>query len=237
MIDFTGKTVLVTAASRGIGRGIALGFRDAGATVHINGTRAKPSDYDQPLDGLTYHQADLSQSEQRKWLAEAVGPVDVLVNNFGGSVPNEYDFEGFVASINHNLFAAAELAFLYCECLASRRGSIVNIGSAASHVALREVPGYTAGKSGMWGLTRVLADKWAPKGIRVNMIAPGFVDTDLTGHMRTDPEREKRLIASVPMKRWGRPDEMAGAALFLASDLASYVTGASLAVDGGLLVR
>src|SRR5690606_21478129 len=99
------------------------------------------------------------------------------------------------------------------------------------------VPGYTAGKSGLWGLTRALADKWATRGIRVNMIAPGFVHTDLTDKMRVDHAREKALLGAVPMKRWARPDEMAGAALFLASDLASYVTGISLAVDGGLMVR
>lgn len=237
MIDYNGKIVLVTAASRGIGRAIAIGFRDAGASVHISGTRAGASDYSDPLDSMSYHQADLSTSAGRQQLAQTVGPIDVLVNNFGGSSSNEYDYRSFVQSIENNLLAAAELCFLYSETLADRGGSVVNIGSASSHLALREVPGYTAGKSGLWGLTRALADKWATRGIRVNMIAPGFVHTDLTDKMRVDHAREKALLGAVPMKRWARADEMAGAALFLGSDLASYVTGISLAVDGGLMVR
>jgi 3-oxoacyl-[acyl-carrier protein] reductase len=237
VIDMTGKVVLVTGSSRGIGRSLARAFQSAGCTVHINGTRSSPADYSETLEGLIYHQGDLSSVEGAVRLHGEVGPVDVLVNNFGGSGPDEFTIEGFRASIHTNLMVAAELSMLYYDTLASRGGSIVNVGSVSSHLALRETPGYIAGKSGMWGLTRALADKWAPQGIRVNMIATGFVNTDLTALMRADPEREKRLIATVPMRRWAHPDEIGGAAVFLASDLASYITGISLAVDGGLMVR
>lgn len=237
MIDFAGKTVLITGSSRGIGRSIALGFVQAGATVHINGTRPSAADYADPLDGTIYHQADLSIPAGRTALHDDVGPVDVLVNGYGGSNPNEQTIEGFRASIETNLFAAADLCFLYRETLARRSGNVVNIGSLSSHLALREIPGYTAGKSGLWGLTRALADKWAPLGVRVNMIAPGLVHTELTKGMRADPDREARLLATVPMRRWGEADEIMGAVLFLASPLASYITGASLAIDGGLMVR
>lgn len=237
MIDLNGKAVLVTGSSRGIGRSIARCFQAAGCIVHINGTRPSPADYSETLEGLIYHQADLSSGEGPARLHADVGPIDILVNNFGGSNRDEYTIEGFRASIQTNLMATAELSMLYCDTLASRRGSIVNVGSVSSHMALRETPGYTAGKSGLWGLTRALADKWAPRGIRVNMLAPGFVNTELTAGMRIDAERERRLIATVPMRRWAHPDEIGGAAVFLASDLASYITGISLAVDGGLMVR
>jgi 3-oxoacyl-[acyl-carrier protein] reductase len=237
MNDFSGKIILVTASSNGIGLGIAKAFRDTGGTVHITGTRASVADYEHSLEGFIYHQADLSNIDARAKLHAEVGPIDVLVNNFGGSNHDEYSIEGFRRSLEDNLGTSMELALLYVDDLQERGGCIVNIGSASSHLALRETPGYTAGKSGVWGLTRALADKWASKGIRVNMIAPGFIFTRATEKMRVDKDREKRMIATVPMRRWGQPDELGGAALFLASPGASYVTGISLAVDGGLLVR
>lgn len=237
MFDYTGKTILVTGSSQGIGQGIAKAFRDAGGIVHITGTRPSAADYDHPLDGYIYHQADLSDSAGRIKLHAEVGPIDVLVNNFGGSNRDEYTIEGFRASVEDNLHSSMELALLYRDCLSERGGSIINVGSASSHITLRETPGYTAAKSGVWGLTRALADKWAPKGIRVNMITPGFIFTRATEKMRSDPDREQRMIATVPMRRWGQPDELGSAALFLASPASSYVTGISLPVDGGLLLR
>lgn len=237
MTDFIGKTVLVTGASQGIGLGIANAFRAAGATVHITGRRSSSADYPDCLDGFVYHQAEFSSSEERAALHAAIGEIDALVNNVGGSREDEYTIDGFRQVIEVNLNAAMELALLYRDTLARRAGAIVNIGSVAAHLALRETPAYTAAKAGLWGLTRALADKWAPLGIRVNMIAPGFIRTQATDPMRSDAERAKRLIASVPMRRWGLPEEIGGAAVFLASPAASYITGVSLPIDGGLMVR
>jgi 3-oxoacyl-[acyl-carrier protein] reductase len=116
-------------------------------------------------------------------------------------------------------------------------GSIVNVGSLASFLAIKEGPAYTASKAGLLGLTRALGDKWALEGVRVNLVAPGFIATRMTARMRVDPDFEKRLLRAVPMRRWGEPAEIADAILFLASPAASYITGQSLAIDGGLLLR
>jgi 3-oxoacyl-[acyl-carrier protein] reductase len=236
-VDFAGRRVMVTGGTQGIGNAIAMAFVEAGAEVIVSGTRAGAEAYDADLSRFTYVQAQMGDAAQRAALAEAAGDIDVLVNNAGGSVGDEYELANFTASIEINLNAVMDLSLRFHAGLAARQGAIVNIGSLASHLALKNLPGYTAAKSGMFGLTRALADRWAPDGVRVNMIAPGFIRTGITDHLREDPSRERRLLGSVPMRRWGRPEEIAGAALFLASPAASYVTGISLAVDGGVMVR
>ena len=237
MVWAQGKRVLVTGGSQGIGRATALAFRDIGAVVTITGTRASPADYDDPLDGLGYVQCDLAQEADRVRLVDAVGDLDVLINNAGGGRPDEYTIEGFAAVIALNLTAQMDLCLRFHATLKARGGNIVNIGSLSSFLAIKEVPAYTASKSGLWGLTRALADGWARDGIRVNMVAPGFIRTRITAVHRDDAGHEKRLLKAVPMQRWGEPEEIAGPILFLASPAASYVTGASLAIDGGLMLR
>ncbi len=237
MLDFKDKTVLVTGASQGIGLAIAAGFVEAGATVHITGTRAAADAYEDDLSAFIYHQADLSESAGRVVLHEAVPAIDVLVNNAGFSLDSEYEIDTFRRVVEMNLVGVMELCCLYQPHLVSCGGSIVNVGSLSSHLSLKEIPGYTSSKSGLLGMTRALADKWATTGVRVNMIAPGFVKTRLTDIYRDDPQYEKRLLQAVPMKRWGEPREMVGATLFLASSLASYITGISLPIDGGVMLR
>ena len=232
-----GKRVLVTGGSQGIGRATALAFRDLGADVTITGTRAGPGDYDEAMDGLAYVRCDMSIDADRARLADAAGDLDVLVNNAGGGRADEYTIEGFAAVVALNLTAQMDLCLRAHAGLKARGGNVVNVGSLSSFLAIKEVPAYTASKTGLLGLTRALADGWAKDGIRVNMVAPGFVRTRMTGNHRGDAGHEKRLLKAVPMQRWGEPAEIAGPILFLASPAASYMTGASLAIDGGLMLR
>ena len=130
-----------------------------------------------------------------------------------------------------------DLSVRLFPALKAGQGAIVNVGSLASFLAIREAPAYTASKAGLLGLTRALADKWATEAVRVNLVAPGFIATRMTASARTNPDFEKRLLKAIPMRRWGDPAEVAQAIVFLASPAAGYITGQSLAIDGGLLLR
>lgn len=235
--EFQGKRVLVTGGSQGIGLATARAFHANGATVLVTGTRAAPTDYTDDLRGLGYIQADFAHAEAAAAVADAAGEIDVLVNNAGTGRADEYTDAGFRAVIDVNLNSVMGLSLAFHPVLKARLGTIVNMGSLSSFLALRETPAYTASKAGLLGLTRALADKWAPDGIRVNMVAPGFIRTRMTEIQRTDADYEKRLLKSVPMQRWGEPEEVAEVVLFLASPRAPYVTGQSIAIDGGLMLR
>ncbi len=235
--EFEGKRILVTGGSQGIGHAAATAFKAAGATVFITGTRAQPSDYADDLSGLSYIQANFADEAAPNAVASAVGPLDVLVNNAGTGRPDEYTDSGFRAVIDINLNSVMALSTAFHPALKDSRGSIVNMGSLSSFLALREVPAYTASKAGLLGLTRALADKWAPDGIRVNLVAPGFIRTRMTEIQRTDAAYEKKLLKAVPMRRWGEPEEVAQVVLYLASPRSAYITGQSIAIDGGLMLR
>ena len=233
----TGMKVLVTGGSQGIGHATAAAFKALGAKLTVTGTRANFADYENPLEGVAYFQSELGKPVARSELAAHFPLLDVLVNNAGGSRANEYDQEQFEAVIDVNLNAVMDLSVRLFPALKKGQGSIVNVGSLASFLALKETPAYTASKAGLLGLTRALGDKWAPDGVRVNMVAPGYVATGSTAGMRKDPDYEKRLLKAVPMRRWGQPSEIADAIVFLASPAASYITGQSIAIDGGLMLR
>ncbi|WP_426164264.1 SDR family NAD(P)-dependent oxidoreductase [Sandarakinorhabdus sp. DWP1-3-1] len=232
-----GKTALVTGGSQGIGHATAAALRDLGAEVTVTGTRASFSDYDDPLAGVAYVQADLATPAARAHLAGRFSALDVLVNNAGGGSANEYDQDQFESVMDLNLNAVMDLSVRLFPLLKVGGGSIVNVGSLASFLALKETPAYTASKAGLLGLTRALGDKWATEGVRVNLVAPGFIATRMTERMRVDPAYEKKLLKAVPMRRWGEPREIADAIVFLASPAASYITGQSIAIDGGLMLR
>ncbi|MBV7257145.1 SDR family oxidoreductase [Pacificimonas sp. WHA3] len=233
-----GKRVLVTGGTQGIGQATAALFRDAGAKVTITGTRAAASDYDgEDLAGMTYLQCRMTDKAEIDALAARFDALDALVNNAGMGRQDEYEQDAFEEVILVNLSAVMKLSTLLRPALAKARGSIVNVGSLSSFLALKETPAYTASKAGILGLTRALADKWAPDGIRVNMVAPGFIETRMTSGMRADAGFEKKLLKAVPMRRWGAPEEVAECIAFLAGPGASYVTGQSLAMDGGLMLR
>lgn len=235
--EFRGKRVLVTGGSQGIGLATARAFAANGATVLITGTRVAAADYADDLSDFTYVQADFAQAETASRVAAEVGALDVLVNNAGTGRADEFSDSGFRAVIDVNLNSVMALSLALHASLKAAGGAIVNMGSLSSFLALRETPAYTASKAGLLGLTRALADKWAPDGIRVNMVAPGFIRTRMTEIQRTDADYEKRLLKAVPMRRWGEPEEVAEVVLFLASVRAPYVTGQSIAIDGGLMLR
>ena len=235
--EFQGRKILVTGGSQGIGHATARAFADSGAEVTITGTRPSAADYADDLGGLSYRQADFALSGTAERLADALGPIDVLVNNAGAGRHDEYADEGFRAVIDINLNSLMGMCLAFHAHLKARQGAIVNMGSLASFLALKDQPAYTASKSAVHGLTRALADKWARDGIRVNMVAPGFIHTRMTEIQRTDPAYEEKLLKSIPMRRWGEAAEVAQAVLFLASPRAPYITGQYIRIDGGLMLR
>ncbi|OYU15629.1 MAG: 3-oxoacyl-ACP reductase [Alphaproteobacteria bacterium PA4] len=232
-----GKKVLVTGGSQGIGHATAAAFQALGAEVTVTGTRASFADYPEPLDGVRYLQSNLVEPAARAELAAHFPALDVLVNNAGGGNRNEFDQLNFEAVLDLNVNAVMDLSTRLFPALKAARGAIVNVGSLASFLAIKEAPAYTASKAAVLGLTRALGDKWSADGVRVNMVAPGFIATRMTDPMRQDADYEKRLLKAVPMRRWGQPEEIADAILFLASPAASYITGQALAIDGGLMLR
>ncbi len=233
--DFSGRTVLVTGGTRGIGRAVAAGFARAGATVWITGTRKRDA-YDDPFDGLEYRQFDLADAAVAADLAAEMPACDVLVNN-GGLLhrsPSELTIEGFEATVAANLTGTFRLcAALHPLLCVSGRGAVINFASMLALFGSPRVPGYAATKGAMISLTKSLAQAWAADGIRVNAIAPGWIDTPLMAAHVADPERSAAIVARTPLGRWGTADDVVGPVLFLATDAARFVTGALLAVDGG----
>jgi NAD(P)-dependent dehydrogenase (short-subunit alcohol dehydrogenase family) len=233
--DFSGRAVLVTGGTSGIGLAIARGFRDAGAEVAITGTRAGPGDYDEELSGLAFHRADMADLESLPALAAALPRLDVLVNNAGTAVREDpLSAEAFERTIDINLNSVYRLCHLFHDRLKAGPGSIVNIASMTSYFASPRVPGYGASKAGVLQLTKTLGALYAPDGIRVNAIAPGWIETRLTAAIKDVEAISRPIVERTPMGRWGLPEEIAGAALFLASnDAAGFVTGVTVPVDGG----
>lgn len=239
-LDFSGKKVLVVGGSSGIGNGIARGFATRGAEVHVTGTRPDEGDYleaeDSDFTGLTYHQLDVTSRDGAAALAEHITALDVLVLCQGVVRYGRQEFEqhGWDEVIGVNLTSLMDCARAFHDGLAERDGNIIIISSTGAFHAMIGNPAYGASKAGAVSLVGSLAQAWARDGIRVNGIAPGFVPTKMTSITTENEKRREGAIARIPLGRMGTPNDMAGAALFLASPLASYVTGQSLIVDGGL---
>ncbi len=237
--DFGGAAVLVTGATSGIGRAIAGAFAAAGATVHSTGTRASAADYDVDVIG-TYHRCRAQEPDEIDALAASLDGLDELVNNAGANLPggrDEHDPDVFAESVQINLVATHRLSER-CRALlaASDRpggGTVVNLASMASFFAVPMVPGYAAAKAGVVGLTRTLAAAWAPSGVRVNAVAPGLIETPMTEPMLTFTELARPMVERTPMARWGTPEDVVGAVLFLSSSAAGFITGQTVCVDGG----
>jgi 3-oxoacyl-[acyl-carrier protein] reductase len=238
--DFTGKKVLVVGGSSGIGNGIAHGFRVRGAKVHVWGTRAQAADYDpadgSDLEGLGYSCVDVGDPDAIESADLPFDGLDVLVLCQGTVVYRRGEFErkGWDHVMAVNLDSLMHCARKFREQLSLSRGSIVVVSSISGLKANIGNPAYAASKAGAISLTKTLGQAYARDGIRVNGLAPGLVDTKLTKVTTENPDRLEGAIASIPQHRMGTPEDMAGAAIFLASPLASYVTGHTLIVDGGL---
>lgn len=241
-LDFNGRTVLVVGGSSGIGNGIAQAFRARGAAVHVWGTRASASDYrsdeGSDLEGLGYARVDVSDFDAIAQCVPAFDRLDVLVLSQGMVLykRGEFKVEGFRKVVDVNLSSLMACAEKFYPMLAASKGALITISSTAAYHATVGNPAYNASKSGVVGLTRTLAQAWAPEGIRVNGIAPGFVATKMTRVTTENPERLKGALSRIPAGRLGTPGDMAGVALFLASPLAAYVVGQTIPVDGGLIL-
>lgn len=241
-LDFSGRTVLVVGGSSGIGNGIARAFLAQGAQVHVWGTRPAAADYHaaegSDLRGLHYTQVDVGDSAALDAQAPAFDRLDVLVLSQGIVLYRRGEFTpaGFARVVQLNLNSLMHCALKFHPLLKASKGSLITVSSTAAFHATRGNPAYNASKAGAVGLTRTLGQAWAADGIRVNGIAPGLVDTKLTKVTTDNPARLKASLDAIPAGRLGTPQDMAGAALFLASPLAAYVYGQTLPVDGGLIL-
>jgi 3-oxoacyl-[acyl-carrier protein] reductase len=241
-LDFSGKQILIIGGSSGIGNGIAQAFRARGARVRVCGTRAGAADYSSTdgsdLEGLDYAQLDVGDARAIEAFAPRFDRLDVLVLAQGAVIYRRGEFEmaGFRKVLEVNLISLMACAAKFHPMLKAAKGSLIIVSSTAAYHATKGNPAYNASKTGAVGLTRTLAQAWAEDGIRVNGIAPGLVDTKMTKVTTADPKRLEGAIERIPLKRLGTPADMAGAALFLASPLASYIAGHTLVVDGGLIL-
>ena len=237
--DFTGTTALITGGTSGIGHATASLFRDAGALVSITGTKPTAGDYDTDLSGLDYRQLRITDHDSVDALARSFTELDVLVNNAGANFPGGLDEskpDGFEASVTLNLTGPYRLTVgLYRALRASTAAggaSVVNLASMSALRSVAMVPGYGAAKAGVVNVTRNLAVKWAGKGIRVNVVAPGAIDTPMTAPMQGVQEIVDSELAHIPLGRFGSVTDIAPSVAFLCTEQCSYTSGTVVVVDG-----
>jgi 2-deoxy-D-gluconate 3-dehydrogenase len=245
LFDLTGRRALVTGGGGGIGQALTRALAEAGATVAVLGRSESADEIAAELGGVAVR-ADLTdRAGLRRGFDEAVerlGGLDVLVNSHGigrASEAVDHDLADWDDVIELNLTATFELCQLAGRLMLERAsGKIVNIASVTSFQGGLRVSSYAASKGGVATLTMALANEWAPHGVNVNAIAPGYFKTNLNARIwRDDPERTAQITARIPAGRWGEPSELGGAVVFLSSAASDYVHGAILAVDGGWLGR
>ncbi len=247
--DLTGKVALVTGARAGLGLGAARALAAAGADVVGLGSRPMP-DAAAEITGLgrRFHEvvADLSKPQDFAAMVAKIeadfGAVDILVNNAGiirRADVLDFGEEDWDAVMTVNLKSLFFLTQAVAKSMVARgaAGRIVSIASLLSFQGGIRVPSYTASKHGVAGLTKLLANELAPKGITVNAIAPGYMETDNTTALRNDATRNRQILERIPLGRWGGPDDLGTAIVFFASPASGYVTGTILPVDGGWLAR
>ncbi len=250
LFDLTGKTAFVTGASRGIGRAMAAALADAGADVAVVARTAA---------GLADVADDVTAAGRRAVIIPAdvtdeasvtaavgtaideLGHVDIVINNAGGSNFmvgfRDLRISGWEKLIRLNLTSAVYVCHAFADHLLGRgSGSVINVASVAGVASAPLLTPYGAAKAGLISLTKSLAVEWAGSGVRVNALCPGWTATELNRNLWEDPQAGPATVATVPMRRWARAEEMAGPAVFLASDAASYLTGQTIVVDGGQTV-
>jgi NAD(P)-dependent dehydrogenase (short-subunit alcohol dehydrogenase family) len=242
--DYAGASVLVTGGTGGLGAGVAAAYRDAGAAVTITGTKAAASDYEDDLQGYRYLQLDLESRENVDRVAESIAKLDILVNSAGLAFfslgLDEYEPDVFDRAITMHLSSIYRLAARCSDKLSQSHlpggASIISMASMSSFFGIDPVPGYGAAKTGLLGLTRVLAVHWGRHNIRVNAIAAGLTQSRMTAPVLDNPQINAAMLARVPLGRHGVPKDIAGAALFLSSAAAAWITGQTLAIDGGFSI-
>ncbi|MFF4704757.1 SDR family oxidoreductase [Streptomyces sp. NPDC001288] len=249
--DLTGKLAVVTGARRGIGRAMARALAEAGADVIGVSAALERSDSaverDVVATGRTFEaiRTDLADPGAVRALGASLTdrerPVDILVNNAGTirrAPAVEHAYADWELVLQVNLTSQFALTRAVGATMVARgQGKIIFTASLLSFQGGVNVAGYTAAKHGVAGLTKALANEWAPHGVNVNAIAPGYIATDNTRALQDDPQRSKAILDRIPAGRWGNADDLAGATVFLASDAAAYVHGTVLPVDGGWLGR
>lgn len=247
--NLQGKVALVTGCDKGLGQGMALGLAEAGCDI-VSVSRRVPQETAEKVAALGRRmfaiQADLSQPDAIADIVPAAvaaaGRIDILVNN-AGTIRREdaltFSEKNWDDVMNLNL----KSVFFLSQAVAKQflqqgsGGKIINIASMLSFQGGIRVPSYTASKSGVLGITRLLANEWAQHGINVNAIAPGYMATNNTQQLRDDAERSKEILDRIPAGRWGTPDDLKGPVVFLASSASDYINGYTVAVDGGWLAR
>jgi NAD(P)-dependent dehydrogenase (short-subunit alcohol dehydrogenase family) len=242
--DFTGASVLVTGGTSGLGAAIAAAYREAGAEVTITGTRGSPAEYDEDLAGYRYLRMNVEDKASIDATAAAVPNLDILINNagmmFGAIGLDEFEPDVFERAITVHLLSAQRMAMRCRDKLSQSTlpggASIIGMGSLGSFFGLEIIPGYGSGKTGLVGLTKVLAVSWGKRNIRVNMVAAGTTWTRMTTPVLSDPEFSGPHLARTPLGRHGMPDDVNGVVLFLTSGAARWITGQVLYVDGGYTV-
>jgi len=244
-----GKSALVTGSSRGLGAGIAAGLAEAGAQVALHGSESVPESTQRRIadTGANYIAltGDLSDGAVCARLIDQVltrfGGIDILVNNAGiirRAPAVSHSIEDWQTVLDVNLTSVFRLTQLAGKhMLVQGSGKIIHIASLLTFQGGINVPSYAAAKGGVGQLTKAFANEWASRGINVNAIAPGYMETDNTAALRDDPDRSRQILERIPAGRWGTPADVAGAAVFLASDASNYIHGPILAVDGGWLGR
>jgi len=245
----TGKVAIVTGSRTGLGQGMALGLAEAGADIvgidinHLEETRKGVEERGRRFLGI---EADLSNigviGEIVERTVREFGRVDILINNAGiirRADALEFSEKDWDDVMNINL----KTVFFFSQAVARQfvkqktGGKIINVASMLSFQGGIRVPSYTASKSGVMGITRLLANEWAKYDININAIAPGYMATDNTALLRQDPKRSEEILTRIPAGRWGTPEDLQGVAVFLASEASRYVNGYTIAVDGGWLAR
>jgi 2-deoxy-D-gluconate 3-dehydrogenase len=245
LFDLTGRVALVTGARAGLGQAMALALANAGADIIGLGSSAMPDTRERiEALGRRFEEiiCDLSFGSNFDTVVARAGKIDILVNNAG--IIRRSDFLELAETdwdevLTVNLRSAFTLSQAVARHMVAStcKGRIINIGSILSLQGGIRAAAYTVSKHGIVGLTQAMANELAPHGITVNAIAPGYMETDNTQALRADPSRSQQILARIPVGRWGIPDDLATAILFLASPASAYVTGAVIPVDGGWLAR